>query len=52
MVILLVVSDFAFADQTPPASGTPQAQAQPSAQLEKVKEQVQKRGIGEKSRVR
>lgn len=51
MVILLIFSDFAFADQAPTVNGTPQAQAQASAQVEKVKERVQKRGVGERVRV-
>jgi hypothetical protein len=52
MVILLAFNDFAFADQTPPTKGAPQARSEASAQVEKVKEQVQKRGVGEKARVR
>lgn len=51
-VILLIFNDFAFAGQPAPAGGTPQAQAQASAQVVNVKEQVQKRGVGEKSRVK
>jgi hypothetical protein len=44
LVILLAFNNFALADQTP--------QARETTQVEKVKEQVQKRGIGEKSRVK
>jgi hypothetical protein len=52
MVILLAFNDFAFADQTPPINETPQARSEALAQVEKVKEQVRKRGPGEKSRVK
>jgi hypothetical protein len=44
LVILLAFDSFALADQTP--------QAHETTQIEKVKEQVQKRGIGEKSHVK
>jgi hypothetical protein len=44
--------DFAFADEVLAANGAPQAQAQTSAQVAKIKRQVQKRGAGEKSRVK
>ena len=51
MVILLVSQSFAFANQGAPASGTLQAQAQETPQVVKVKGEVKKRGVGEKSRV-
>jgi small nuclear ribonucleoprotein (snRNP)-like protein len=51
LVILLIFSDVTFADQAPPVDGTPQAQTQALAQVEKVKERVQKRGVGETVRV-
>jgi hypothetical protein len=44
LIMLLTFSSFALTDQTP--------QAREATQVEKVKEQVQKRGIGEKSRVK
>jgi hypothetical protein len=50
LAISLLFDAAAFADQGTPASGT--APAPSAAQVLKVKEQVQKRGLGEKARVR
>jgi hypothetical protein len=51
LVTLLVCNNVVFADQAAPTSGTTQAQTQETPQAAKVKAEVQKRGIGEKSRV-
>ncbi len=52
LAILLVSNSAVFADQAVPAPETTQGQAQETPQAAKVKAKVQKRGIGEKSRVR
>ena len=52
LVSLLVWNGAAFADQAAPASGSIQVQTQETAKAAKIKAKVQKRGIGEKSRVR
>jgi hypothetical protein len=52
LVILLVYNSVVFAGQTAPTSGPTQIQTQETPQAAKVKAQVQKRGIGEKSRVK
>jgi len=52
LVSLLVWNGAAFADQAAPAPGTTQVQTQETAKAAKIKAKVQKRGIGEKSRVR
>jgi hypothetical protein len=51
LAILLVSNSTAFAGQAAPTSGSTQAQTQETPQAEKVKTKVQKRGIGEKSRL-
>lgn len=52
LAILLVSNGVAFADQAAPAPGTTQIQAEETPQAAKVKAKVQKRGMGEKSRVK
>src|SRR5712692_253531 len=52
LVSLLVWNGAVFADQAAPAPGTTQVQAQETPQAAKVKAKVQKRGIGEKSRIK
>ncbi len=52
LVTLLVCSSVVFADQAAPTSGITKAQTQETPQAAKVKAEVQKRGIGEKSRVK
>jgi len=52
LVSLLVWNGAAFAVQAAPAPGTTQVQTQETAKAAKIKAKVQKRGIGEKSRVR
>jgi hypothetical protein len=52
LVTLLVCNSVVFAGQAAPTSGTTQIQTQETPQAAKVKAEVQKRGIGEKSRVK
>jgi len=52
LVTLLVYNPFVLAAQAAPASGTTQVQTQETPKAAKIKAKVQKRGIGEKSRVR
>jgi RimP-like protein len=49
---LLVYNPAVLADQTAPPSGTTQVQTQETPRAAKIKAKVQKRGIGENSRVR
>lgn len=52
LAILLVHNSAAFAGQAAPTSGTTQVQTQETPQAAKVRTKVQKRGIGENSRVK
>ncbi len=52
LAILLVSNSAVFADQAAPAPGTTQVQTQETPQAAKVKAKVQKRGIGQNSRVK
>ena len=52
IVLALVFDSLAFAGQASPTPQTPQSQTQETPQSAKAKAQVQKRGIGEKSRVK
>lgn len=52
LVTLLVCRSVVFADQGAPTLGTPPTQAHETPQAARVKREVQKRGIGEKSRVK
>ncbi|MFZ0636626.1 MAG: hypothetical protein WA755_18030 [Candidatus Acidiferrales bacterium] len=52
MVTLLISNNFAFAGQAEPAPAAPQAQTPGTSQSKKMKDQVQKRGVGEQSRVK
>jgi len=52
LVSLLVWNGAVFADQAAPAPGTTQVQAQERSEAAKVRAKVQKRGIGENSRVK
>lgn len=51
LVSLLVCEGAGFAGQAPPTTETSQVQTQETPQAAKVKDKVQKRGTGEKSRV-
>jgi hypothetical protein len=51
LATLLVCNSAVFAQQPAPAPGTTQVQTQETPQAAKVKAKVQKRGIGENSRV-
>jgi hypothetical protein len=52
LAILLVYDSGVFAGQAAPAAGTTQEQTQETPQAAKVRNKVQKRGIGENSRVK
>jgi sRNA-binding regulator protein Hfq len=52
LVSLLVCEGTGFADQAPPSTETSQVQTQETPQAAKIKAKVQKRGTGEKSRVK
>ena len=52
LVTVLVCNSIVFADHAAPASGTTQVQAQETSRTAKAKAEVQKRGIGEESRVK
>jgi uncharacterized membrane protein len=52
LVTLLVCNSVVFADQAAPASVTTQVQTQETSQIAKAKAEVQKRGIGEESRIK
>lgn len=52
LAILLVSNTAIFADQTAPPSGTTQAKTQETPRAAKIKAKVQKRGVGENSRVK
>jgi hypothetical protein len=52
LVTVLVCNSVIFADQAAPASGATQVQTQETSQTAKVKAEVQKRGMGEESRVK
>ncbi len=52
LVSLLVWNGAVFADQAAPTPGTTQVQAQERPEAAKVRAKVQKRGIGEHSRVK
>jgi hypothetical protein len=52
LAILIVSNCLAIADQAAPAAGTTQLQTRETPQSAKVKAKVQRRGIGENSRVK
>lgn len=52
LATLLVCNSAVFAQQPAPAPGTTQVQTQETAQAAKIKAKVQKRGMGENSRVK
>jgi hypothetical protein len=52
LAILLVSNSVAIADQAAPAPGTTQVQTQETPRAARIKAKVQKRGIGENSRVK
>lgn len=52
LVAFLTGSASSSVGQALPATGSPQDQSQQSSQIDKVRAEVQKRGTGEKSRVR
>ena len=52
LVSLLVCEGAGFAGQAPPTTETSQVQTQETPQAAKIKAKVQKRGTGEKSRVK